>query len=237
MGLVGLWSLGAVADDKPKYGKGAVPLSQSHEFFSRAKAPDFWALAPYYLPQRDERSCSLASLTMLVNAARRGERLGNDDRLVTQASLLSAVGSALWKKELAPGGEGVTLDELGELTRRALAVHHFAQAKVEVVHVPDATPTGLQQWRLLLVENERSARDFVLVNFAQAAYTGDGDGHIAPIGAYDAKLGRVLILDPDRDWYEPYWVPVKVSLEGMATIDPVSKLPRGYVRVCVMEPC
>ena len=30
--------------------------------------------------------------------------------------------------------------------------------------------------------------------------------HISPIGAYDKTHMRVLIMDVDREWYEPYWV-------------------------------
>jgi hypothetical protein len=30
--------------------------------------------------------------------------------------------------------------------------------------------------------------------------------HISPIGAYDKTNERVLVMDVDREWYEPYWV-------------------------------
>ena len=60
-------------------------------------------------------------------------------------------------------------------------------------------------------------------------------GHIAPVGAYDEPNRRVLVMDPDRAWYEPYWIPDDVALAGMATRDPVSGAPRGYLIVSVCE--
>jgi hypothetical protein len=79
----------------------------------------------------------------------------------------------------------------------------------------------------------------MLVNFLQSVATGDPQGaigHIAPVGAYDAKTQRVLLLDPDRQWYEPYWVPDKLLLLAMATTDKTSARGRGYVWVKASEP-
>src|SRR3712207_5680426 len=44
------------AETRPKYGPSAVPLSRSSDYVRSQAAPDFWALMPYYLPQRDGRS-------------------------------------------------------------------------------------------------------------------------------------------------------------------------------------
>jgi len=53
----------------------------------------------------------------------------------------------------------------------------------------------------MLIENEASDRDIVLVYFNQGVLTGDWDGpHISPIAAYDADHGRVLVMDVDRQW-------------------------------------
>ena len=80
----------------------------------------------------------------------------------------------------------------------------------------------------------------MLFNFLAGEYVGVGDyGHIAPVGAYDAAARRVLILDPDRTWYEPYWIPDEVALAGMATPDAASGQARGYlyVSVCAVSDC
>jgi hypothetical protein len=47
--------------------------------------------------------------------------------------------------------------------------------------------------------------------------TGDpeGGGHVAVIGAYNAENRQVLILDPDREWYEPYWSPLESVFQSI----------------------
>jgi hypothetical protein len=219
---------------RAKYGAHATPFRYSHEYFQRATASDFWSLVPYYVPQRDDRSCSLASLTMLVNAARGPEPLGPDDPLVTQSLLFERVHSPVWQQGLAEGGEGVTLDQLAPLAQQSLAAFGIRAARTQVTHVPDTSPASLERFRVLLAANEASPDDWLLLNFDPAAYTGAGGyGHIAPVGAYDADSGRLLILDPDRTWYEPYWVSAAVALAGMATLDRVSGQPRGYLYVSI----
>ena len=70
----------------------------------------------------------------------------------------------------------------------------------------DGSAAALAQLKRMLIENEASDRDIVLVYFNQGVLTGDWDGpHISPIAAYDADRGEVLIMDVDRQWYIPYW--------------------------------
>ena len=62
-----------LANEVPKYGPMgapyAVPLSQDHRYFQDSKnmAFDYWNLAPFYVPQINELSCSVASVTMVLN--------------------------------------------------------------------------------------------------------------------------------------------------------------------------
>jgi hypothetical protein len=215
---------------KPKYGPLAVRLARSHEYMRESDAPDYWALSPYYAAQDDDRSCSVASAAMVLNAARAPRDLGAEDELVTQRSLLARTENETWQACVGPLGHGVTLDQLGVFLGDALRKHGFERASAEVVHVEDASRAALDRVHAALVENERSARDFIIANFDQGAYTGDEHaGHVAPVAAYDAKRRRVLILDPDRRWYEPYWVPEEAFVAGMATTDPVSGKARGFV--------
>ncbi len=55
---------------RPKYVSSTFRLSQHHEYFNKNKAPDFWALMPYYVPQQDGAACGIASMTMLLNGLR-----------------------------------------------------------------------------------------------------------------------------------------------------------------------
>jgi hypothetical protein len=224
---------------KPKYGPEAKVLSRSNEYIRRAPAPDYWALSPYYVPQQDGRSCSLASVTMVVNAARSGVAtrppLGSDDELATQPTVFKRVDSEVWKKGLGPIGRGVTLDQLGVLMKDSLKVYGLETVKLEVVHVEDPKAAGVKSLvRKALEANEKSAKDFIIANFDQGVFTGDAQaGHIAPVGAYDAKTRRVLILDPDRQWYEPYWVSEETFIKAMATQDGDAGRKRGFVWVSV----
>lgn len=222
----------AEASGAPKYPATTVPLARDSAYLRAAAGADFWALAPYYVGQQDAVSCSLATLTMLVNAARRHTQLGTDEPIVMQPLLRRRVNSPVWERGLAPGGEGVTLDELAVLAEHSLRAFGLAPARLRVTHVPEASAPALAGLREALRDNEASGDDWLLLNFLAAAYVGVGDyGHIAPVGAYDAETRRVLILDPDREWYEPYWVPDEVVLAGMATPDSVTGEPRGYLQV------
>jgi hypothetical protein len=78
---------------------------------------------------------------------------------------------------------------------------------------PGAT---LDLFRALLVENERSADDVVLVYYSQGMVTGDWDGpHVSPLGAYDATRDRVLVMDVDREWHVPYWTTTETLFNAM----------------------
>jgi len=219
---------------RPKYAETTLRLSREHEFIRRRPAPDFWALMPGYAAQPDDQSCSAASVAMLVNALRSHRDLAADEQLATPESVVSTVAAPRWRNKLAPGGPGVSLDELSDLIPGVLQAFGVTDARTELVRFRDAGPDSLSRLVGLLAENERSDRDVIIVNVLQSALTGDPEGnvgHIAPIGAYDAERGRVLVLDPDRRWYEPYWVPVQTLLVGMATQDSASGHSRGLVIV------
>jgi hypothetical protein len=220
--------------ESPKYGPQATRLFVDHRYLQQSAAADYWRLSPYYLGQRDDRSCSLACVTMLVNFARAKAKLRADQPLATQDELFERVDSKLWRAGLAAEGAGVTLDQLAELSARALIAYEVQGAKVHRHHMPVASPEELTKLRTLLAANEKSDDDLWLVNVLQSELTGDPEGavgHFIPVAAYDAELDRVLLLDPDRRWYEPYWVSTATLLKAMSTIDADSGLARGYLIV------
>jgi hypothetical protein len=221
---------------QPKYAPSAVRLFHAREYLREHDAPDFWALTPYYASQPDDRSCSAASVAMLVNALRAERTLGANDSLATAVSVLNSVEPERWKHKLAPDGAGVTLDELAALIPPVLKSFGIDAARVETLRFADAGAESVARWRRLLVENEQSSGDLVLVNYLQSTVTGDPEGavgHIAPVGAYDATKRRVLLFDPDRQWYEPYWTPDETLLQAMTTPDPVTGQLRGLVHIIV----
>ncbi len=178
---------------------------------------------PHYAAQKDGAACGIASLTMLMNAARANQKLTSEDLLVTQQSLLDRVKiNYRW---------GLTLEQLGEAARSALKSYGL-NAVVQVIHAED---TAQFENRLLeiLIQNEKTDQDFILANFDQSVFTGDEKsfGHISPVMAYDRIRLEVLIADVDRESYEPYWVSLKNLKKGITTKDPISGKMRGIVLI------
>jgi hypothetical protein len=225
---------GALPDavPKPKYGPAATPLSRDSAWLREAPAPDFWVLAPYYAAQRDDRSCSLAAAAMVVNAARARRDLGAEDELATQEGILERTRSEAWARRVGALGVGVTLDEMAGLVPLALEAYGVTGAAVEVLHAEGPADARRAEVRAWLVDNERFRQNLIVASFLQGVYTGDAPaGHMAPVGAYDEGRRRVLLLDPDRRWYEPYWVSEETFYAGLATRDPVSGRARGLLRI------
>lgn len=224
----------SAAEVKPKYGPEATPLSLSHGFFRTHDAPSFWALIPYYIPQQTGSSCSVATVAMIVNAARVGTPFTSENKLATESDLLEKVNQGAWKKEKWALHRGASLEELKPLLEASLKNYGVSPLSIEMVHTSDESESTQKQLHEHLLEIGKTSHEFILANFVQGVYTGDADvGHYAPLGAYDAEKKRVLVLDPDREWYEPYWVSEKTLLKGMATRDPGTGQNRGYITVKV----
>lgn len=221
------------APAKPKYGKNTIPLSEDATYFRNAAKSDFWKLIPYYVPQHNDKACGVASSIAVLNALFASDRNTADDQNVDVEEIFKL--APAYKKNTGSNGKGFTLDELGETLTKLLA--HSAggpyAVAVERFDGKDAK-TEMKRLEKLLVANEKNPGDFILANFLQSVLTGDPEGavgHIAPIGAFDAKKKRVLILDPDRKYYQPYWVPYEKLFDAINTTDPGTSKKRGLVVV------
>lgn len=221
---------GADAAPKPKYGPETTRLFHSHAYIQDNPAPDYWALMPYYVPQENDRSCSVAAATMIVNAMRASRPLTADDELVTHTTLLNQTKSSLWKQGVGPVGRGITLDQLSELLPAALKAFGVEEASATVIRAESLSDEVRAQLRLALKENEKSSSDLIVANFDQKVFTEDTQvGHFAPVAAYDESARKVLIFDPDRKWYEPYWVPEELFFKALATKDSATGKNRGIL--------
>ncbi|MCX5880418.1 MAG: hypothetical protein NTU74_00920 [Deltaproteobacteria bacterium] len=219
-----------LADQIPKYGligtPYAVPLSQDHKYLqnSKNKAFDYWNLAPFYIPQINEISCSVASVTMVLNGIiRAGHNLKAEDINVTQAKLIERINALNWKDRVTPGGvngeRGLKLDQLEIVVKEALLQYEVSNFEIDRIEVANVDATTLKKFRHDLAANEDSGMDYILIHFVQDVVTEAQGGpypHISPIGAYDKVHKRVLVMDVDRDWYEPYWVSDKRLLLAMS---------------------
>lgn len=219
--LIGLWTAliwppGANAYEvKARFGPNATPIEQATRYLRTHRAPDYWAMSPFYLPQDTDSACSVASIAMLLNALR-GVPPRTDLDLVTQSGLRAALGDARWTAATAEHGAGVTFAELVALVAASLHAYHLENDQVEVFKPTNASRASLTKLRRILAANEHSAKDIALIYFNQGVLTGDWDGpHISPIGAYDPGSDRALVMDVDRRYYVPYWSPLRKVLDSM----------------------
>ena len=227
----------------PKYGPAdkpvAVPLSQDHAYFRGPgrKAPDFWRLNSFYVPQINDYSCSAAAAAMALNAMLNADRHRDDqDKNITQQELLDKVNGD-WQALLSPlglgGKHGLSLAQLEAFLKAGFETYGKAKFLVERHETAASGDKELKEFRRALVENEDNPDDLIVVHFVQDDLTQAKGGpfpHISPIGAYDAARKRVLIFDVDREWYEPYWVRDEELLRAMAHA--TAAFGRGgYVRV------
>lgn len=215
---------------KAKFGPDAEPITRAASYVRTAPAPDYWALAPFYVPQVTGSACSVASVAMMMNALR-GLPNAAADRIVTQKQLLDAVDDDRWRDAVAEDGEGISFTDLAHYVRRSLEAYGL-DAEVEVFRPQDDSPRTLAALRRILADNEQSDGDIILLAFDQGTLTGDvGAGHIAPLGAYDAATRRVLVMDPDRSWYVPYWTSDEKLLAAMLKPDRADPEGSGLIRV------
>ena len=199
---------------KPKLGPHAIAIQQSHEYFRSNAAPDYWALSPYYVGQVSNSACSLAAITMLVNAMR-GMPAYADERFVTQASLRDRVATGNGRAErtrMGAASPGTPLRNTWPRASQPTAWMRISRPSSHRIIQRRRSNGSARCWP----RNERSDRDIVLIYYNQGVVTGDWDGpHISPLAAYDAERRRVLVLDVDRQWYGPYWTSDEKLLEAM----------------------
>jgi len=213
---------------------GVVSIIQEHQYFRHHESSMYWKMSPYYLPQLTNASCSLASATMILNALRSQEIQCSNQSLVTAQQILQN-SHPDWKNSVQENGPGVTLDQLGAFLTQLMHVYDLSPFKIEVVHLTHNK--SINQFRQALVESGITGQTFILVNFDQKFMSGaqEDAGHFAPVGAYNAAEKRVLIMDPDREYFEPYWVPEQLLLESMQTKDPISDKNRGFITITLGE--
>ncbi|SMR70758.1 Phytochelatin synthase [Aliiroseovarius halocynthiae] len=184
---------------------------------------DYFSLATYLETEQVLTFCGPASVAAVANSL-------NIDRpspdrlypwtLFTQDLLFNAA-----NQELKPYGmvehEGLTLEELDQFIENVglAAEHHFA----------DETSVDELRSAIEATLSDRNAR--LIVNYSRQALPQKGDGHISPIGAFDADTDSVLILDVAKYKYPPVWITVQKLHDAMMLIDTGSNRSRGFVEV------
>lgn len=193
----------------------------------------YQALAPHYLRQEGDCSCSLATATIIVNAMRaKGDCQVSP---VTQQELLEKTGSQYWREAIQDDGDGITLDEFSSLLKRALNAFGIEKFSLEVVHVNTNSNEDRHRLNQILIgmAQETVVHTFVVANFELSMLIPFpiAVGHLSPIGDYIPGAGNVFLFDVASELSGPYWVTEQALLDSMNTRDLDSNPPsfRGYL--------
>lgn len=215
-----------------RYVPGVVSIIRDHRYIRTHDSPVYWGISPYYLPQLTDASCSLASATMVINALRIPQMQYANQKLATSNSVVHSTNDS-WANDVKQGGMGVTLDQLGSFLSKAMKTYRILSTNLEVIHATEVKEFATKFHQALL-EGEKTGRTFIIVNFDQKFISGtESVGHFAPVGAYDVTTQRVLIMDPDRELFEPYWVPEHQLVKSMETDDTDAHKSRGFIVVAL----
>jgi hypothetical protein len=198
---------------------------ESAQFFAQSNAKaNYWALSRFYETQRIDTFCSVTSSTMVLNALGIKPAIqqamiypynvfNHENFFTPQVLALQAV------RNIA--GDGLTLGELADV----LATFGVSVARLDADHATVA------EFRRRAQSALGSTDHYVIVNFLRSRIGQDGGGHFSPLGAYDAKSDRFLVLDTARYKYPPFWVKAGDLWEAMNTVDASAKMKRGFLIV------
>ncbi|MDP1835329.1 MAG: phytochelatin synthase family protein [Chlamydiales bacterium] len=184
-------------------------------------------LAKHHLIQETDASCSLASITILLNSAL--ELQGRNP--YTQEEVLQYVNNPAWSAGTANGGNGASLKQLGGYLVEALDCFDIPYSSVTVFHYSNDT----EEARELFKESLSGVTTMVIANFDiyDVLPVDEHIGHFSPVATYEN--GQFLVLDVAKDlvdigWQNgPHWVDENKLFKGMHTHNTENTDWRGYV--------
>lgn len=185
------------------------------KLLSEAEATaDLAPLRQHFETQSRAAFCGVASAVMVLNAMPgRGPSWNQSTFFIDAARRI--------RHPLQITFGGMNLAELDGLLR----AHGLDTSRVH------ASDTTVDAFRSTLRRNLETEGDYLIVNYERAVLGQAASGHLSPLGAYDAKSDRVLVLDVAAYKYAPAWVSVDVLWKAMDTRDSSSNRTRGFVAV------
>ena len=195
---------------------------ESAKLFDGAEVKgQFWTLARYFISQRIDTFCSVASSVMVLNAlgvpSPPSPMTYPYNKFDEQNFFTQGVLARQRVKNIA--GDGLYLAELGEMLKAF-------DVTIEEYHTNTVTA---EEFRRLAVAALKSTDRYIVVNFSRDRITQEGGGHFSPLAAYDAKSDRFLVLDTARYKYPPFWVKAQDLWDAMDTVDEAAKAMRGFL--------
>ena len=191
---------------------------------SRLPSDGFGKISAVFETQKTQSYCGVASLTMALNALGAPAPITppySPYAVFTQDNILNDQTDAIRPRD-AILTRGMTLDQLG----------HIAGLYPVDVEVRHAGAETLETFRSNATRALSSGDSVVIVNFLREGLDERHGGHFSPLGAYDQKEDRFLILDVARYKYAPAWVKTADLFAAMNTPDSDNDgKTRGYAVV------
>jgi hypothetical protein len=197
---------------------------ESAQLFQNAnsKTP-FWILSRYFVSEKIDTFCGVASTVMVLNALDIPSPISpfiypyrkfDQDNLFNPAILEIKAADRI-------GANGLTLEQLS-------AILKTFGLTVETYHADAVSP---EQFRDIAARALQSKDRYIVVNFLRTALEQVGGGHISPLAAYNEQSDRFLMLDVARYKYPPAWVKAEDLWQAMNTEDTDARAKRGFVVV------
>ena len=197
---------------------------ESAQLFQEAntKSP-FWVLSRYFVSEKIDTFCGVASSVMVLNALDVTSPISAfiyPYRKFDQDNFFNPTVLDINPADRIGAG-GLSLEQLS-------AILKTFGLTVETHHADTVSP---QQFRELAVAALESKDRYVVVNFLRTALDQVGGGHISPLAAYHNESDRFLVMDVARYKYPPAWVKAEELWQAMNTEDADARAKRGFVIV------
>lgn len=201
----------------------SFPLLEQQRDIIKSNSITYKALSENFIPQFSASSCSVASTAIVLNAARTTMGLMSNGNRISQSEILDKSNALHWKERVSrkgyQGRRGLPIEILG--TAIESSFRNFDVPCKEISTIPLSAGSKnlhLRKKELLsrLIAFDKKADSFIVAHFNQGIFIrGLHLPHISPVGAFDPKLQRLLILDVDPDQHSPYWVSFDTFFEGV----------------------
>ena len=186
-------------------------------------AVDYPPLKKNWVAQLDSH-CGAASTVVVQNALRPEEYLTQND-LFTDETAHIITQDVVYRI-------GLTLEEVTKLFRVRTGLN------AERFHAGDAEGFySYEAFRDALIANRESSNDHLIINYPLGWVRGKGNvwGHFSPIADFNEEENMVLVLEISERW-PMVWIDARDLYGALATVDSVSGINRGWVRVWKDQP-
>lgn len=221
------------------------------QIFSDAQyKSDFFDLANYFTSQDNKLFCGPTSAVIVLNAL----QLGKTDTVPLDTTSISPQEGAYLPKNAQPFFNKYTQNNIFDANNNKSKIEILGQpidingklqsdygmqlkqlakllnvngAKVTMVVADQAIIDS--KIKQDLINNLSTQNNYVIVNYLRSLVGQEGKGHISPLGAYDEKSDRFLVMDVNPNAYPFAWVKSDALIAAMRSFDTTEN--RGYLMV------